>query len=118
MKLIEKERKKLGIKKFKIQIFKNNKAAIKIYKKFGYKKIFFACNGKKIINTVIKKIKNSTDKFAEFFNSQIQEKKCSFATQVLTQTHLKQQMKKCGGFFLCPHPLPLSHACGRGRGEL
>ncbi len=37
MKLIEKERKKSGIKKFKIQILKNNKAAIKIYKKFGYK---------------------------------------------------------------------------------
>lgn len=37
MKLIEKEGKKLGIKKFKIQVFENNKAAIKIYKKFGYK---------------------------------------------------------------------------------
>ncbi len=37
MELIEKEAKKLGIKKMKLQVFENNKPAIKIYKKLKYK---------------------------------------------------------------------------------
>lgn len=37
MKLIEEEAKKLGIKKMKLQVFEDNKPAIKVYKKSGYK---------------------------------------------------------------------------------
>ncbi len=37
MKLIEEESKKLGIKKMKLQVFENNKPAIKVYGKSGYK---------------------------------------------------------------------------------
>lgn len=37
VKLIEEEVKKLGIKKMKLQVFENNKPAIKVYRKFGYK---------------------------------------------------------------------------------
>jgi len=39
MKLLEKEAKKLGIKKLRLEVFASNKVAVNLYKKMGYKEL-------------------------------------------------------------------------------
>lgn len=49
MKLLEKEAKKLGIKKLRLGVFPANKKAINLYKKIGYKKTDVIINMEKRI---------------------------------------------------------------------
>lgn len=49
MKLLEKEAKKLGIKKLRLGVFPANKKAINLYKKIGYKKTDVIINMEKLI---------------------------------------------------------------------